>query len=80
MLSPMQMQSTLIGSAEACRILQIHPATLMRWVRDGKVAEAHKLPGDNGARLFSREGIERFADELRQLDAAKRSERSEQAS
>jgi predicted site-specific integrase-resolvase len=69
MLIRMPKQSPFIGSAEACTILGIHPATLMRWVRDGKVEEAHKLPGDNGARLFMREDIEQLAAERAEQSA-----------
>lgn len=69
MLIDMPKQSALIGSAEACRILHIHPATLMRWVRDGKVNEAHKLPGDNGARLFYRADVEALATERTEQSA-----------
>lgn len=69
MLIRMPKHSPFIGSAEACSLLKIHPATLMRWVRVGKVEEAHKLPGDNGARLFRREHIEQLAAERTEQSA-----------
>jgi predicted site-specific integrase-resolvase len=54
-------QSDLIGSTESCRILKIHPATLGRWVKTGKITPAHKLPTKNGAYLFRRADIEALA-------------------
>ncbi len=60
----------LIGSAEACRILQVNPSTLTRWVADGEIQEAHKLPKKNGARLFDRKVIEGKAAERTQAGAA----------
>lgn len=51
----------LIGTAEICRLLQCNPATVGRWVASGKLTPAHKLPGKNGAFLFTRADIEKFA-------------------
>jgi predicted site-specific integrase-resolvase len=54
----------LIGTSDACRILDIHPATLGRWVASGKLRPASKLPKKNGAYIFERSEIERVAAEL----------------
>lgn len=61
MLSHMETGTTLIGSSESCRILNVHPATLSRWVGSGTLTPAHKLPGKNGAYLFNRADIEKLA-------------------
>ena len=63
----MRSNSDLIGSAEACRVLNVHPSTLTRWVAEGVIPAAHQLPGKNGARLFDRKVIERF-DRDRRVD------------
>jgi excisionase family DNA binding protein len=47
----------LIGSAEACQLLGVSRMTLTRWVQQGKLKAATKLPGDNGAFLFKREVV-----------------------
>ena len=48
----------LIGSAEACRILQIDRSTLSRWVKFGDVKPYMRL-SERGAMLFDRRDIER---------------------
>lgn len=54
----------LIGSAESCRILgDVNRTTLTRWVAEGRLAAATKLPGANGAFLFHRAEVERLARE-----------------
>ena len=63
MLTCMETGTGLIGSSESCRILEIHPATLVRWVASGRIAPAHKLPGKNGAYLFQRADVEALAAE-----------------
>lgn len=64
MVCGMATHTDLVGSSEACRLLNnIDKATLSRWVRDGKVKPAHKLPGRNGAFLFDRAEIGRVAAE-----------------
>lgn len=59
----MQDHDELIGTSDACRILDIHPATLGRWVASGKLTAASKLPKKNGAYVFSRAEVERVAAE-----------------
>ena len=44
--------ANLIGSAEACAVLDIDKSTLSRWVKAGILTPAHKNPGRNGAMLF----------------------------
>ena len=52
----------LVGSAEACRILELLArSTLTRWAEDGTLTPIGKLPGKNGAFLFNRADVERLA-------------------
>jgi hypothetical protein len=55
----------LIGSAEACDLLEIDRATLVRRIAAGKLDYWVKLPGANGAYLFDRKAIAAIADETR---------------
>lgn len=59
----MHTDTELIGSSEVCRILQINPSTVGRWVESGRLTPAHKLPGRNGAYLFHRADIDAIAAE-----------------
>lgn len=60
----------LIGSAEACRILgDINRSTLTRWVADGELPAAGKLPGKNGAFLFDRGDVEALAAQRHKASA-----------
>jgi predicted site-specific integrase-resolvase len=52
-----------LSSGEACAILDVDRSTLIRWVYKGIVKDAHKMPGDTGAYLFSRAEIARLARE-----------------
>jgi excisionase family DNA binding protein len=63
MLTHMPKPSALVGSAEACQILNVHAATLLRWIDSDKLIPVHKLPGKNGAYLFNRTDIESLAAE-----------------
>jgi len=67
MLSAMSNDDRLISSKEACELLGIDRATLIRWVHRGKLAAAHKLPGSNGAYLFSYSTVARLAAETRKV-------------
>lgn len=51
----------LIGATEAARIIGCDKTTLTRGVALGRIAIAHKLPGKNGALLFTRPEVARFA-------------------
>lgn len=53
----------LIGTGEACDILGVHQATLLRWLDAGKIRHAGKLPPKNGAYLWHRGDVERLAAE-----------------
>lgn len=56
----MQTSLELIGSREACRILDRDRATLTRYVKDGKLSAVGKLSGQNGAYVFERATVEAF--------------------
>jgi hypothetical protein len=56
---------SLVGSDEASAILGIHRATLLRWAADpaNPLIPIHRLPGPNGAMLFSRAQVRRIASQ-----------------
>lgn len=60
----------LVTSAEACELLglvrPLDRSTLSRWVQQGRITPAHKLPGLRGAFLFDPAEVERVRDELKQ--------------
>lgn len=56
-----RMDVDIITSGDAARILEVHPATLVRWVDKGEVATVGRLP--NGTYLFSRAVIVALAAE-----------------
>lgn len=69
-LSVMPTHTDLIGSTEACRILNIDKATLTRWAKArDPITAVHQLPGRNGALLFNRADIERLAAERTEQSA-----------
>jgi predicted site-specific integrase-resolvase len=51
----------LIGSDEAARLTGVDRATFLRWREAGHIAEAHRLPGRNGAYMFHRADVARLA-------------------
>ncbi len=53
----------LVGTAQICRELECNPATISRAVRDKKIHPVHRLPGKNGAFLFTRAEVDRFIAE-----------------
>lgn len=63
MLSVMPTQDALVGAADACRILNVHNSTLGRWIKEGRLTPAHKLPGKNGAYVFHRADVHKLAAE-----------------
>ena len=67
MLSAMSNDDRQISSREACELLRIDRATLIRWVHRGKLAAAYKLPGSNGAYVFSYAAVARLAAETRKV-------------
>ena len=58
---PKATSDDLIGSKDACRILNVDRATLVRWVWAGELTPAMKLPSKNGAYLFARADIDTLA-------------------
>lgn len=52
----------LIGSGEACALLDVHRVTLTRWAQEGHLPWAVKLPTKNGAYLFRRSDVLALAD------------------
>jgi predicted site-specific integrase-resolvase len=56
----MDVDDDLIGSAEAATILSVDQATISRWVANGTLTPATKLPGLSGAFLFHRTDIEKL--------------------
>ena len=55
------MPNDIIGSTEACTILNIDKATISRWVAAGRITPVAKLPRKNGAFLFARADIDALA-------------------
>ena len=52
--------ANLIGSAQACKTLDIDKSTLSRWVAAGVITPAVKLPGRNGPMLFDPQDVTRL--------------------
>lgn len=50
----------LIGSKEACSILDRDRSSLTRYVQEGRLVAVSKLPGRNGAFVFDRAAVEAF--------------------
>lgn len=48
----------LIGTAEVCRIKGVHRSTVKRWVDEGRLTPAVKLPGKTGAMMFRRSDVD----------------------
>lgn len=59
----------LIGSKEACGILDVDKSTLTRWAADGVLVPVYKLPGRNGPFVFNRADVERLADQRAEASA-----------
>lgn len=57
--------ATLIGSAEAAKILGIDRSVLLKRVRSGQVEPVQKLPAATGAYLFDADVISELAGERR---------------
>lgn len=53
--------TVLIGSTEAARTIGIDKSTLSRWSQEGRIAVATRLPGKNGAVLFTSREVQRVA-------------------
>jgi excisionase family DNA binding protein len=51
----------LMSTAEAARLLSVDPATITRWVRQGRLTPVFKGPGRTGGFMFHRSDVERLA-------------------
>ena len=60
----------LIGSAEACEILNIDRGTLVRRIAAGKLTAVRKMPGQTGAYVFELAEVLRHRDELAAKEAS----------
>ena len=60
----------LIRSREAAEILHRDVRTIHRWVDDGRLPVAIKVPGYRGGYLFHRREVEAFAADLADTDTA----------
>ena len=54
----------LFATVEVAGKLKIERSTLSRWVKEGRIAVAMRLPGPNGAMLFDPAEVDRVAREL----------------
>lgn len=67
----MQNQTELVGTTEACQILDVDDSTLSRWSDERlqpdarKIEVALRLHGRTGAKLFRRSDVEALAERLR---------------
>jgi len=48
----------LLTTSEVCETLEVGTSTISRWVADGRLEPARKLPGLRGAFLFRRADVE----------------------
>lgn len=51
----------LVGSKEACRLLDINRSTITRWVASGRLVPFAKVPGTTGGFLFALSDVEALA-------------------
>jgi len=56
----------VIGTAQAARVLGVDESTVIRWAQAGKIIPAAKLPGANGAYLFTLTSIEHLASQRKE--------------
>lgn len=61
----------LVGTSDAAKILDVHPATVTRLIGEGpdQLKPAGRLGGDSGAFVFNRADVEALA-EKRKADVA----------
>jgi predicted site-specific integrase-resolvase len=62
--TPHATDDELVGTRTAARILDVNTATITRWVAEGTLSTAGKLPGKNGAFVFRRVDVEAKRAEL----------------
>lgn len=48
-----------LTSREVCARLGIHPSTLSRWVKEGRIRPDYQFPGPRGAFLFTPDEVTR---------------------
>lgn len=48
----------IISTSEAAALLKVHPATINRWVLDGKLTPQYEVPGKTGPRFYKRTDVE----------------------
>lgn len=60
----------LLSTKQAAEIIGCERSSLTRWVQLGRIEEAHKIPGDTGARLFRRSDVEALRDEIAEKASA----------
>ena len=53
----------LLTTAQVCERLGVGSSTVARWAAEGKLTEAHKLPGIRGPRLFRVADVDALAAE-----------------
>lgn len=53
----------LLTTSEVCETLEVGTSTISRWVADGRLAPARKLPGLRGAFLFRRADVDALKTE-----------------
>lgn len=48
----------ILSTSEAAALLKVHPATINRWVTDGKLTPHYEVPGRTGPRFYLRSDVE----------------------
>jgi predicted site-specific integrase-resolvase len=51
------MNESLLPSTTVCDRLGIHRSTLSRWVKDGRITPAYRVPVADGAMFFSPDDV-----------------------
>jgi len=55
------MKDELLTTAQVAQLCGRHPRTIARWVIEGRITPAHRLPGENGAMLFRAKDVASLA-------------------
>lgn len=63
-MMPRMATDDLLTTSEVCETLEVGTSTISRWVADGRLKPARKLPGLRGAFLFRRSDVEAIAAEV----------------
>lgn len=67
-----------MATPEVCEAFGVNRATVIRWVAEGKLQPAFKVPGQTGAFIFNRKYIEALAAERAQEEADRAATRAAQ--